>query len=254
MSQQNDENDTGDSPQGHEPTTRPVVYIVDDDPLICKALTAIVSPVGCQIVIHGSAESFLADRHEEGPGCVLLDMRMPGMNGFDCLREIKKRGSVLPVVMVTGHADVDLAVRSMKNGALDFLEKPVTAARVLEVVGRAIELSLAEHGLRTDRAKTERLLAALTPRERQVLQRITRGEINKAVAKHLGISEKTVEVHRARVMSKLNAKSLADLIRIVRGDGPEDQEPRPSGSADAGAEVLSLRPVSVQGKKHKTSR
>jgi FixJ family two-component response regulator len=174
---------------------------------------------------------------------------MPGMNGLDCLRELKKRESTHPVVMVTAHADVELAVQAMKDGALDFLEKPVTAARVLEVVGRAIQLSLVEHGLWENRERTERLLAALTPRERQVLHRITRGEINKAVAKHLGISEKTVEVHRARVMSKLNAKSLADLIRIVRGEGQAEAAPDSADSGSPPAKVLPLRAVSASGKK-----
>lgn len=252
MPRRDEATDMDDSTQPREPTDRPVVYIVDDDPLICKALTAIIRSAGWQVAVHGSAESFLSNPGE-GPGCVLLDMRMPGMSGFDCLIEIKKRGSVLPVVMVTAHADVDLAVRSMKNGALDFLEKPVTATRVLEIVGRALEMSHAEHALRENRERTERLLAALTPRERQVLQRITRGEINKAVAKHLGISEKTVEVHRARVMSKLNAKTLADLIRIVRGEDPEDSGPQPAGSGEPGGMVVTLRADSDQGKKRKSS-
>jgi FixJ family two-component response regulator len=157
---------------------------------------------------------------------------------------LKKRKSALPVVMVTGHADVELAVKAMKEGALDFFGKPVTAARVLEVVRHAIDLSLAEHGARANRARTERLLSALTPRERQVLERISRGEINKAVARHLGISEKTVEVHRARVMSKLNAKSLADLIRIVQGDGPAGEETPPMGPAKPIAEVVPFHPAS----------
>ena len=249
MSPQKDESDISDSARPHGSALRPAVHIVDDDPLICKVLVAIVESGGWHASVHGSAESFLADHRDAGPGCVLLDMRMPGMNGLDCLRELKKRDSAYPVVMVTAHADVELAVRAMKDGALDFLEKPVTAARVLEIVGRAIGLSQAEHGTRENRAKTTRLLAALTPRERQVLNRITRGEINKAVAKHLGISEKTVEVHRARVMSKLNAKSLADLIRIVRGEEPGESEPTPSKSDSPLAELVPLRTAAYRVKK-----
>ncbi len=221
----------------------PLVHIVDDDPLICKVLVAIVEAGGWHAEVFDSAEHFLADDHNGRPGCVLLDMRMPGMNGLDCLRELKKRKTALPVVMVTGHADVELAVKAMKEGALDFFEKPVTAARVLEVVRHAIDLSLVEHGLRANRARTERLLSALTPRERQVLEHISRGEINKAVARHLGISEKTVEVHRARVMTKLNAKSLADLIRIVQGEGPTGEETSPPGAAKPVAEVVPFPPA-----------
>jgi FixJ family two-component response regulator len=126
----------------------------------------------------------------------------------------------------------------MKNGALDFLEKPVTPQRVIEVVQRAVEISLEKQNTRASRARTERLLAALTPRERQVLDRIAQGEINKAVAKNLGISEKTVEVHRARVMSKLNAKSLADLMRVVRGVSSTAP-----AVAEAEAKVVPLRPA-----------
>jgi FixJ family two-component response regulator len=241
MARETPSSDNSESPSGPETPLLPLIHIVDDDPLICKVLKAIVEAGGWRTAVHDSAESFLSGHRDGCPGCVLLDMRMPGMNGLDCLRELKKRNSVLPVMMVTGHADVELAVKAMKEGALDFFEKPVTAARVLEVVRHAVDLSLAEHGSRASRAKTERLLAALTPRERQVLQRICRGEINKAVAKHLGISEKTVEVHRARVMNKLNAKSLADLIRIVQGDGPADPETPPTDVAKPEAEVLPLR-------------
>jgi len=241
MARGNAPSDNSESPSGPETPSLPLIHIVDDDPLICKVLVAIVEAGGWRTAVHHSAEVFLAGHRDGCPGCVLLDMRMPGMNGLDCLRELKKRNSALPVVMVTGHADVELAVKAMKEGALDFFEKPVTAARVLEVVRHAVDLSLAEHGSRANRAKTERLLAALTPRERQVLQRICRGEINKAVARHLGISEKTVEVHRARVMSKLNAKSLADLIRIVQGDGPADPETPTIDAAKPDAKVLPLR-------------
>jgi FixJ family two-component response regulator len=249
MSRRIDNSENSDQIRERVTMDRPVVHIVDDDPLICKVLEAIVEAGGWRAGIHGSAERFLAAYRDDEPGCVLLDMRMPGMNGLDCLRELKKRESAHPVVMVTAHGDVELAVQAMKDGALDFLEKPVTAARVLEVVERAIKLSMAQQGLRENREKTERLLAALTPRERQVLHRITRGEINKAVAKHLGISEKTVEVHRARVMSKLNAKSLADLIRIVRGEGTADPEPDPTDADAPPANVLPLRASSVPGKK-----
>ena len=243
------DSDMSDSEQTGGTADRPIIYIVDDDPIICKTFVAIIETGGWRSSVHGWAESFLAGHRDDFPGCVLLDMRMPGMNGLDCLRELKKRGSALPVVMVTGHGDVELAVRAMKDGAIDFLEKPVRAARFLKVVGQAIELSLAEHCLRADRTKTEKLLGALTPRERQVLDRIARGEINKAVAKHLGISEKTVEVHRARVMTKLNAKSLADLIRIVRGEDPTESGGIPAESPRPIAEVLPLWAGSVQGKK-----
>jgi len=221
------------------------VHIVDDDPVIRRLLGGIVEAGGWRAEVHDSAEGFLAAFRADWPGCVLLDMRMPGMNGLDCLREMKKRETLLPVIMVTAHADVELAVQAMKDGALDFLEKPVAVPRVLEVVRGAVERSLAEFGVRRIRAKREVRLASLTPRERQVLDRIARGEINKSVAKRLGISEKTVEVHRARVMSKLDAKSLAELIRIVRGE--EFSDPAPAGSDSTAAVVLPLRAKAAPG-------
>lgn len=230
--------ETGQEDRGPEAVVT-TVYVVDDDPVVRRLLRGIVEAVGWRAEVHESAEKFLAAFPTDGPGCVLLDMRMPGMSGLDCLREMTRRETLLPVIMVTGHGDVELAVQAMKDGALDFLEKPVAAPRVLEVVRGAIERSLAAYGERRDRAKRERRLASLTPRERQVLDRIVRGEINKSVAKRLGISEKTVEVHRARVMSKLDAKSLADLIRIVRGEDVSD--PDPAVSDGTAAVVLPLR-------------
>ena len=214
------------------------VHIVDDDPVIRKLLGGIVEAGGWQAEVHVSADRFLAAYRVDGPGCVLLDMRMPGMNGLDCLREIKRRDSLLTIVMVTAHGEVEFAVRAMKDGALDFLEKPITAQRVLEAVRLALERSWEAYGERRARLQRERSLARLTPRERQVLDRIVCGEINKAVAKRLGISEKTVEVHRSRVMRKLDAKSLADLIRIVRGEKISETD---AAGSDASAVILPLK-------------
>ncbi len=215
------------------------VHVVDDDHISRKLLQRLVEAGGWRAEVYESAESFLAALHPDGPGCVLLDMRMPGMNGLECLREIKRRDAILAVIMVTGYGEVELAVEAMKGGALDFLEKPITAQRVLEAVRAAIERSWEAHSERRARAGRERSLARLTPRERQVLDRIVRGEINKSVAKRLGISEKTVEVHRSRVMSKLDAKSLADLIRIARGEKPSEADE--AGPAPASAVVLPLK-------------
>lgn len=159
------------------------------------------------------------------------------MRGLECLRELKLREAFLPMIMVTAHGDVALAVQAMKDGALDFLEKPITAPQVLKAARLALDWSLAEFGKRRNRADRERRLARLTPRERQVLDRVVLSEINKRVAKRLGISEKTVEVHRARVMSKLGAKSLADLIRIVRGEEHPESDP---ADTDRTASVVRL--------------
>ncbi|MEK7246657.1 MAG: response regulator [Pseudomonadota bacterium] len=222
------------------------VHIVDDDPISRMLLQRIVEAGGWRAEVHESAELFLAALRADGPGCVLLDMRMPGMNGLDCLREIKRRDSLLTIVMVTGYGEVEFAVEAMKGGALDFLEKPIAVRQVLEAVRVALDRSWAAYGERRARAGRERSLARLTPRERQVLDRIVRGEINKAVGKRLGISEKTVEVHRARVMSKLDAKSLADLIRIVRGE--ELSATDGAGSDGAAAVVLPLKAKAAPGK------
>lgn len=218
----------------------PVVHIIDDDATVRRLLRGIIEAGGWAADIYESAEAFLAAFRGDRPGCILLDMRMPGMSGLDLLRELKKRQSILPVIMVTGHGDVSLAVQAMKDGALDFIQKPVTPTRILETVPIAINWSLAELGKRQSRADKERRLSRLTERERQVLDRVVMGEINKKVARGLGISEKTVEVHRARLMRKLDATSLADLIRIARGEGiPVAEE---SVGSEKTATVSPLRP------------
>ncbi len=219
----------------------PVVHIVDDDSTVRHLLRGIVESGGWDTEVYESAERFLAVYSGERPGCVLLDMRMPGMSGFDLLRELKDRDSVLSVIMVTGHGDVALAVQAMKDGALDFIEKPVAAIRILETVPLAVNWSLAEFGKRRARAEKELRLSRLTERERQVLDRVVQGEINKKVAKRLGISEKTVEVHRARLMRKLNAMSLADLIRIARGEDVAAAEKAPTFGETAAVEPLRIK-------------
>ncbi|MBM3565839.1 MAG: response regulator transcription factor, partial [Alphaproteobacteria bacterium] len=160
----------------------PVVHIVDDDPGIRRLLRGIVEAGGWTTELYETAEGFMGAFRPERPGCVLLDMQMPGMSGLDLLRKLKDRNSILSVIMVTGHGDVSLAVQAMKDGALDFIEKPVAAIRILETVPLAVNWSMAELGKRQVHAERERRFARLTERERQVLDRVVMGEINKKVA------------------------------------------------------------------------
>jgi FixJ family two-component response regulator len=203
------------------------VFIVDDDPSVLKALRRLLAAAGFEVAAFESPQAFL-DRYDPGiPGCLVLDVAMPGLSGMELQQELAARGSALPVVFLTGHGDVPLSVQAMKRGAADFLTKPVDENDLLAAVRGAFERGRALHKARAETAEIERRLATLTPREREVLQHIVAGRRNKQVAGELGIVEKTIKVHRARVMEKMRARSLAELVRLaeragVRGDPPED--------------------------------
>jgi len=195
-----------------------LVYVVDDDEAVRDSLQFLLEPT-YQVAAFDSAEAFLERYDPKAIACLILDVRMPGMSGLQLQEELIARGSHLPVVFVTGHGDVPMAVATMKKGATDFIEKPfeqqALKALVEKMLGRA----------REDAARIERerinasLLARLTPREQQVLERIVAGRLNKQIADDLGISIKTVEAHRANIMDKLNAGTVADLMRVALGTG-----------------------------------
>ncbi|MFT3804214.1 MAG: response regulator transcription factor [Burkholderiaceae bacterium] len=195
-----------------------IVYIVDDDEAVRDSLRWLLEANGFRVQVYQSAEEFLAnlrtDRNER-PGCLLLDVRMPGMSGLQLHDELLKRGSTLPLIFITGHGDVNMAVSSMKKGAADFLEKPFNDEELCAVVrqnlDRAITAHEASHAERDAIGRIEKL----TGRERQVLDLIVAGRLNKQIADDLDISIKTVEAHRANIMTKLGARTMADLMRIA---------------------------------------
>jgi two-component system response regulator FixJ len=192
-----------------------VVHLIDDDEAVRQALAFLLATAGHAVRVYDSAESFLQVAHIAQPGCIVSDVRMPGLDGIALLRKLKEIGITLPVVIMTGHADVPLAVEAMKGGAVDFIEKPFDD----EVLLSAIRLALSHHGETGQRdAEQARIRAgidALSGRERQVLDGLVAGHPNKTIAYDLALSPRTVEVHRANVMIKMGASSLSDLVRMA---------------------------------------
>lgn len=196
-------------------TREPIVFVVDDDEAVRHFLRGLIVSVGLRVETYASAQEFLDAVRPGSPGCLLLDIRMPGMSGLELQRELAERSIGLPVIILTGHGDVQLAVHAMKAGAVDFIEKPFNNELLLDRVQKAVAESVDADSARLKRDEVTSRLDLLTPRERQVLDLVVAGETNKGAARRLGISEKTVEIHRARVMDKMRAKSLVDLVKTV---------------------------------------
>jgi len=190
------------------------VFIVDDDAAIRDSLKLLLKSADLRVVCYESAERFLDAYGSEMCGCLLLDVRMPGMGGLDLQRELNRRKSVLPVIIMTGHGDVPMAVEAMKAGATDFIEKPFNDEDLLTRIQNSIERQQRELAEHADDLEMLKRLSLLTPREREVMDLLAQGKLNKVVAADLDISPRTVEVHRARIMEKLQVKSLADIVRL----------------------------------------
>ena len=196
-------------------TAETTVYVVDDDDAVRRFLRGLIRSVGLKVETFATAREFLDAYQAGSPGCLLLDIRMPGMSGLELQAELRRRNLDLPVIVLTGHGDVKVAVHAMKAGAVDFIEKPFNNEFLLQAIQKAVAGSLHSSGIRVRRQEILQRLKTLTTRERQVLGLVVAGGTNKGVARHLGISEKTVEIHRARVMEKMQAKSLAELVKMA---------------------------------------
>jgi FixJ family two-component response regulator len=196
-------------------TNEPTVFIVDDDDAVRRFLTGLIQSIDLKVEAYASAKDFL-DAYQPGrPGCLLLDVRMPGMSGLELQRELSERSIELQVVILTGHGNVPVAVQAMKAGAVDFIEKPFNNELLLDRIQTAVAQSLRSDSEREKHGETLRRLGTLTPRERQVFDLVISGETNKSIAHRCTISEKTVEIHRANVMRKMRAKSLASLVHMA---------------------------------------
>ena len=191
------------------------VYILDDDAGVREALVYWVGSVGWRAEAYGTAEALMEAVGPESAGCLVLDVRLPGANGLDVHDALRARGVMLPVIVVTGHGEVPLAVRAVKAGAVDFMEKPLSDDRLLPRIEEAMRAGRAEQEARERLAGARERYARLTPREREVMGHVVQGALNKQIASDLGLSHKTVEVHRAHVMSKMRARSLAELVRVA---------------------------------------
>ena len=199
----------------------PVVFVVDDDPAMRRSLRWLIESVGLGVATFETAEAFLQAYNGSQPGCLVLDVRMPGMSGLELQAALAARRLSLPTIIVTGHADVTMAVRAVQNGALDFLEKPFSDQILLDRIRQAIELDRQERARRDRQRHIAERIARLTSREQEVMRLVVQGKSNKEVASALALSPKTVEVHRAHVMEKMEVDSLAELIRNVLAVEPK---------------------------------
>lgn len=191
------------------------VFLVDDDAGVRRALTRLLRAGGLDVESFPSADALLAAVEIEEPSCVVADLRMPGLSGLDLQDELARRGVDLPLLFISGRADVTSSVRAMKGGAVDFLEKPVSDTDLLQAVARALARNRAQQEARRERETLHLRLGRLTPREREVFALVASGLLNKQAGHQLGTTEKTIKVHRARVMEKMEARSLADLVRMA---------------------------------------
>jgi len=192
----------------------PVVFVVDDDEAMRNSLKWLIESTGMSVRTYGSADEFLANYYPGRAGCLLLDVRMPGMSGLELQGQLARQAIRLPVIIITGHGDVGMAVRAMKAGAVDFIEKPFNDEALLSSIRQALAFDERQRALQTQRAEIAARLAELTPREHEVMEMVTDGSPNKEIAAALGVTAKTVEAHRARVMEKMRAGSLAELVRM----------------------------------------
>lgn len=203
----------------------PTVYVVDDDPAMRSSLRWLIESVGLTVRTCSSAQEFLRTYEPTDPGCLVLDVRMPGMSGLDLQAELAKRKIRIPILIITGYAEVPLAVRAMKAGAFDFIEKPFSDQTLLDRIRAAVAHDELSRKRQAARAEVDARRRLLTARERDVLDRVVTGKSNKVIAAELQLSTKTVEVHRAHVMEKLKAGSLADLIRLSLLVDDDDENP-----------------------------
>jgi two-component system, LuxR family, response regulator FixJ len=193
----------------------PAVFIVDDDEAVRSSLRLLIKSVGLIPTALGSAREFLEKYDPAQPGCLVLDVRMPEMSGLELQEQLNRQGAVIPVIFITGHGDVPMAVEAMQAGAFDFLQKPFRDQDLIDRIQKALEKDRANRAVLNERSLIRKRLESLTPREREVLEMVSSGKPNKIMAAELGVSQRTVEIHRGRVMEKMGASSLAQLVRMV---------------------------------------
>jgi FixJ family two-component response regulator len=197
------------------------VFLIDDDASVRKALTRLIKSAGHDVQAFASAHDFLDNSHVEDRGlaCIVLDVSMPGLSGMDLQHELQDRNSLLPIIFITGHGDIPMSVKAMKEGAVDFLPKPVKEKELLRAIDQALARADQKHAERMEIEDIQRRIERLTQREREVMTLVVRGFLNKQIAAELGTVEKTVKVHRAHVMEKMEVDSLAELVRVAERGG-----------------------------------
>ncbi len=196
-------------------TEDPVVFVVDDDQAIREATRSLLSSVGLRVETFRTAQEFLRSQRPDAPACLVLDVRLPGLSGLDLQRDLAQLGASIPIVFMTGHGDIPMSVQAMKAGAVEFLTKPFRDQQLLDAVQQAIDRDRVERRRRMEIGDLRRREESLTPREREVMALVVTGRLNKQIAAVLGTSEITIKVHRAQVMQKMRADSVAELARIA---------------------------------------
>jgi two-component system, LuxR family, response regulator FixJ len=194
--------------------TAPTVYVVDDDDGMRRALDTLLATVGYKTAVFSRPSEFLANFKADSPGCLVLDIRMPDMSGLELQQHLNRKGSMLPVIFITGHGDVPMAVQAMKEGAFEFIQKPFRDQDLLDRINHALKQDAENRSTVSRRAEVLHRVETLTPRERQVMDMVVNGAANKVIAIDLNLSERTVEIHRAKVMEKMGARSVAHLVKL----------------------------------------
>jgi FixJ family two-component response regulator len=192
-----------------------IVFVVDDDPSFRRSAERLIHLAGFKVQAFGSAREFLAAKRLDGPSCLVLDVRMPGLSGLDLQRELAKAGIMIPIIFVTGHGDIPMSVQAMKAGAVEFLTKPFRDKKLLDAIEQALERDRAARERQATLAGLRRYYELLTPREREVMAHVVSGMLNKQIAANLNTVEKTIKFHRAHIMEKMQAGSLAELVRMA---------------------------------------
>lgn len=190
-----------------------IVALVDDDPAVRDAVSFLLETVGIECRSYASADAFLDGHDPTSTSCIVLDIRMPGMSGLELQEELVRRGWKAPIVFITGHGDIAMAVRAMRNGAFDFIQKPFQDQELIDSINAALVIARSQRQSMRDVGDLREAFETLSPREREVMGLVTEGKPNKVIAFDLGVSQRTVEIHRARVMQKMGARNLAELVR-----------------------------------------
>lgn len=191
------------------------IFVVDDDTSVRTALKRLIRSLGFVVEAFDSAQAFLDREYHDGPACLILDIRMPGTSGIELQKQLTETGVHIPIIFITGHGNVQMSVKAMKAGALDFIEKPFDDQTLIDAIHTAIARSKQDRAKQIERHELQTLVDSLTPREYEVFRLVVAGMLNKQIGAELGMSEKTVKVHRGRVMQKMQAASLADLVRMA---------------------------------------